>query len=203
MHRLQIHTGTNLLPARMTAADVVQPILAAAEYCGPGGEFEATLRPENPQLRHTPTGTLFPLRWEDNTLKLAPAAGATGEAAPLDAKLAAALRKRATTGLVRAERKTGGAKAKEKSKPPQRTRPERTEEEKKKLRTAALQKVKGLGSATFRLSRLHLLALSRALGVRDAGGAAPSKKELFRLVTGELPDGAGDGLRPGRPGREL
>ena len=72
-----------------------------------------------------------------------------------------------------------------------------------KLRTAALARVKELGSGAFRLSRLHLLALSRALGVRAAGGAAPSKKELFKLVTGELPDGAGSGLRPGRPGREL
>ena len=203
MHELQIHTGDKLLPARLTAADVVQPILAAAEYCGPGGEFEATLRPENPELCHKPTGTVFPLRWEDKTLKLAPATGATEEASKLDAKLAAALRKKATTGVVRAEKKTGGAEKKEKSKPPRQTEKEKTKEEQKKLRTAALQKVKDLGSTTFRLSRLHLLALARALGVRAAGGKAPSKKELFRLVTGELPDGAGRGLRPGRPGKGL
>ena len=77
------------------------------------------------------------------------------------------------------------------------------EEERKKLRAAALTRLAELGSAAYRLSRLHLCTLARDLGVRAAGGAATSKKELFRLVTGELPHGAGHGLRPGRPGREL
>ena len=188
MHELQIHTGDKLLPARVTAADVVQPILAAAEYCGPGGEFEATLRPENPELRHTPTGTVYPLRWEDKTLKLAHAAGATEEASKLDAKLAAALRKKTTTGLVRTEKRTGGAEKEEKSKPHRRDENEKTKEEQKRLRTAALQKVKDLGSATFRLSRLHLLALARGLGVRDAAGAAPSKVLLLGLPHLVSPD---------------
>ena len=46
----------------------------AEAYLGPGGEFEATLRPGAPELRHRATGTVSPLRWEDNTLKLATAA---------------------------------------------------------------------------------------------------------------------------------
>ena len=109
----------------------------------------------------------------------------------------------ATEGEAKSTGKENKSKKLEKTKTKNGAKKERTEEEKLKLRTAALARVKELGSGAFRLSRLHLLALSRALGVRAAGGVAPSKKELFKLVTGELSDGAGSGLRPGRPGREL
>ena len=190
----------------------MQPILAAADYCGPGGEFEATLRPNAPELRHTPTEKVSPLHWEDNALKLAPAAGATHDAKRLDAKLADTPQKTARNGLVRAGKSTTAKPPKEKQTTTNTgggaterrgsTRKERTKEENQKLRAAALKRVGELGSSAFRLSRVHLLALARALGVRSASGAAPSKKELFRLVTAELPCGAGDGLRPGRPGRE-
>ena len=55
------------------------------------------------------------------------------------------------------------------------------------MRTAASQQVKDLGSTTFRLSRLHLLALARALGVRAAGGwraydRRPREEVLRRLI---------------------
>ena len=202
MHDIPFHTGKQLLPARATAADVVQPILSAAEYCGPGGEFEATLRPTAPELRHTPTGAVFPLEWEDGTLKLAPAEGATEDAKLLKAKLAALLGRKARTGLVRSNPNQNGKKEEEKEKRTAKEQQTR-EAEKEKLRTAALEKAAELGSAAFRLSRAHLLALVRDSGARRTGGSSPTKKELFRLLTGELPAGAGRGLRPGKPGREL
>ena len=187
---------------------MAQPILSAAEYCGPGDEFEATLRPTAPELRHTPTGAVFPLEWEDGTLKLAPAEGATEDAKLLKAKLAALLGRKARTGLVRSNPNQNGKKEKEKAKEKEkekRTAKEQQtrEAEKEKLRTAALEKAAELGSAAFRLSRAHLLALVRDSGARRTGGSSPTKKELFRLLTGELPAGAGRGLRPGKPGREL
>ena len=213
VYDISIHTGGRILPARATAADVVQPILAAHDYCGPGGEFEATLRPAAPELKHLPTGTVFPLRWEDNTLKLATAAGATADAKRLQAKLAALSAGKAGNGRLRATGKDHSERdAQNRNKAGHQSascaenrtkRAEQTEEEKEKLRTDAQARVAKLGSAAFRLSRLHLCALARALGVRAAGGVAPSKKELFRLVTAGLPQGAGRGLRPGRPGREL
>ena len=61
-------TGSKLLPGRLAAAGVVQPILSASHYCGPGGEFEALLRPKNPLLLHKPSKESYPLRWEDGTL---------------------------------------------------------------------------------------------------------------------------------------
>ena len=73
---------------------------------------------------------------------MAPATGATEEASRLDAKLAAVLRNKATTGVVRVEKKIGGAGEREKNKPPRRTEKEKNKEKQKKLRTAALQKVK-------------------------------------------------------------
>ena len=84
VYEAPIHTGKKVLPARAVAADVVQPIISAFDYCGPGddaggkddGEFEAVVRPRKPELRHIPTGETFPLRWEDRTLKLAEATGA-------------------------------------------------------------------------------------------------------------------------------
>ena len=55
-------TGGKLLPGRLTAANVVQPILAAAHYCGPGGDYRATLDAKNPHLLHLPTKETYPLR---------------------------------------------------------------------------------------------------------------------------------------------
>ena len=219
VYALNAHTGKKLLPAKCVAADVVQPILSAWQYCGPGGDFECTLHPEaGAKLKHLKTGAEVPLRWEEQTLKLATADTSTAPK-PLEARVldlsatSAGLRSAllrteegttpATKGEAASTGKENKSKKLEKAKTKNGAKKERTEEEKLKLRTAALARVKELGSGAFRLSRLHLLALSRALGVRAAGGAAPSKKELFKLVTGELPDGAGSGLRPGRPGREL
>ena len=206
MHDIPVHTGKQLLPARATAADVVQPILSAAEYCGPGGEFVATLRPTAPELKHTPTGTLFPLEWEDGTLKLAPAEGPTQDAKLLKAKLATLLEPKALSGLVRSNSAPTGRKEKKKEKEKEKEKAKEKEKKKAKeqqTREEALKKLAELGSAAFRLSRAHLLALARDLGVREKGGSSPTKKEFFRLLTGELPAGAGRGLRPGKPGKEL
>ena len=72
-------------------------------------------------------------------------------------------------------------------------------------RQAYLTQVATLGSGAWRLSRAHLRELARGLGAQPAAGddGKVSKKSLFRAVTAALPDGAGLGLRPGRPGGEI
>ena len=115
---------------------------------------------------------------------------------------------KALSGLVRSNSAPTGRKEKKKEKEKEKEKDKAKEKEKKKAkeqqtREEALKKLAELGSAAFRLSRAHLLALARDLGVREKGGSSPTKKELFRLLTGELPAGAGRGLRPGKPGKEL
>ena len=68
-------------------------------------------------------------------------------------------------------------------------------------REEAYAKLEKLGSAAYTLSRSHLDALAKALGVSKTTRDGASKKELFRVVTGFLPGTAG--LRPGVPGREI
>ena len=210
VYEAPIHTGKKVLPARAVAADVVQPIISAFDYCGPGedaggkddGEFEAVVRPRKPELRHIPTGETFPLRWEDRTLKLAEATGAIEDAQRLTARLARLVRGRYGSRAVRIPSTTAASPSSGSSGP----RPARgghTTAKREETKQAAHARIAALGSAAFRLSRRHLLTLARDMGLRAAECRDASKKQLFRLVAAKIPDGGGEGLRPGRPGREL
>ena len=90
VHAVDFVTGTKVLPGRLTAAGVVQPILSAHDYSGEEGEFETLLRPPSTfRLTHLPTGEVFPLKWEDGTLKLAKATCAPEKAKRVPARLPA------------------------------------------------------------------------------------------------------------------
>ena len=155
------------------------------------GEFEAVVRPRDPELRHLPTGEVFPLRWEDRTLKLAAAKGTTGDAKRLSERLAQLAKGRVGSGAVGI--------------PPMSAKgsPNRAAEARRLAKETAVARIAALGSAAFRLSRRHLLTLARDLGAHSSTCRDATKKQLFRLVAGALPDGVGAGLRPGRPGREI
>ena len=77
--------------------------------------------------------------------------------------------------------------------------------QREETKKAYLTQVATLGSEAWRLSRAHLRELARGLGAKPAADTdgRVSKKALFRAVTAAIPAGAGLGLRPGRPGREI
>ena len=200
-------TGDKLLPGRLTAADVVQPVLSASHYSGPDGAFETLLRPPSTyRLKHLATGETFPLKWESGTLKLKEATCAAHEAKKVPAKLSTSAVTR--VAAVPATKRSPGSGTKlstpaaakggsEKEKTP---RTKEKKEEKERGKQQARDRVQQLGSTAYKLSRNHLDALARALGVTKADRDGASKKELFRTVTGLSSAG---GLRPGRPGREI
>jgi hypothetical protein len=247
LYSVPLHTAAYVLPAEFTEADVIQPILSAWAYAGPGGEFEAHLRPADPILKHTKTNTIIPLRWEDGVCKLGASEGDIADAQEVVAKLvgrvAGVAMVRGARGVPEPADNSGLRRSpKFRSTPaPNSSRPknngpeiqstkehnqdEREQEnrdkrnrdnrndrdnqnkknEREETKKAYLTQVATLGSEAWRLSRAHLRELARGLGARAVAGAdgSVSKKALFRAVTGVLPAGAGLGLRPGRPGREI
>ena len=97
------------MPGGLTAANVVQRTLAAAHYCGPGGDYRATLDAKNPHLLHLPTKETYPLRWENGTLKLAAATCGAKEAKRVPARLSTAAATR--VAAVPATRRSGKTEA--------------------------------------------------------------------------------------------